>query len=374
MSFKDRLAEKGNQLAQAARQDAYNSKFGQKIKDTSLGKELKPKPKLRQKYRPEDNTYRDLYDEPDQKRADRTEGKPFTYVYWMTASAFFGTQVVFWLLGGTLLSILHSFSATDHYGIIPSTIYLMTASNHTGLLWASCIFTAVIVSVLAFYWLWRNWKVQNLLYDTSDLNQYHDNARLTQPEEMVKQYEAVPDSGAHSKAVNVSAVIGHMMIDNKGINKITIPKRYERDTVDANTHEFHAEKSLVLDADGKPIMETVPMFDKKFANTLFDSAELPSLKDPVGKRVRHWYDATKLDYNSKHKFGKLKYDTLADLINNDWYMPDYEVQRPGGVYIVDSSPSNTMVLAMTRSGKGKNHTNWFSIPDSIFGLAGMATC
>ena len=55
-------------------------------------------------------------------------------------------------------------------------------------------------------------------------------------------------------------------------------------------------------------------------------------------------------------------------------MPDYEVQRPGGVYIVDSSPSNTMVLAMTRSGKGKNHTNWFSIPDSIFGLAGMATC
>lgn len=367
MSFKDKLTQRSTELAKAAQEKAMNTSFGQK---------LKPPSKTKQKYRPEDNTYRDLYDEPDQHRAERDEGKPFTYVYWMTASSFFIILFTFWILAGTLLSIIHNFSAdsTDHYSFFAATEYLMMLSPHKGLLWLFCFFCAITLSLCAFYWLWRNWKVQNLLYDTSDLNQYHDNARLTQPEEMIKQYEVVPDSGAHSKEVNVSAVIGHMMIDNTGINKITIPKRYEKDTVDAGTNEFHAAKSLVRDDEGKPIYETVPMFDKKFANTLFDSAELPSLKEPLGKKVRHWYDATKLDYNSKHRFGKLKYDTLADLINNDWYMPDYEVQRPGGVYVVDSSPSNTMVLAMTRSGKGKNYITWFLRLDNIFGLASMVTC
>ena len=33
-------------------------------------------------------------------------------------------------------------------------------------------------------------------------------------------------------------------------------------------------------------------------------------------------------------------------------MPTFEVQRPGGMYIVDTEPNNTMVLAMTRAGKG----------------------
>ena len=34
-------------------------------------------------------------------------------------------------------------------------------------------------------------------------------------------------------------------------------------------------------------------------------------------------------------------------------LPIYEPQRPGGAYIVDTAPVNTMVLAITRAGKGK---------------------
>ena len=50
---------------------------------------------------------------------------------------------------------------------------------------------------------------------------------------------------------------------------------------------------------------------------------------------------------------KLKgYDTVADLINNEWEFPYYEPQRPAGAYIVDTAPVNTMVLAITRAGKG----------------------
>jgi len=40
---------------------------------------------------------------------------------------------------------------------------------------------------------------------------------------------------------------------------------------------------------------------------------------------------------------KLDYDTVADVINADWEFPEYEVQRPGGAYLVDTAPTNTMV-------------------------------
>ena len=41
------------------------------------------------------------------------------------------------------------------------------------------------------------------------------------------------------------------------------------------------------------------------------------------------------------------------MINKDWEFPSYEPQRPGGAYLVDTEPVNTMVLAITRAGKGE---------------------
>ena len=46
------------------------------------------------------------------------------------------------------------------------------------------------------------------------------------------------------------------------------------------------------------------------------------------------------------------YNTVADLIAADWEFPEFEVQRPAGAYVVDTAPVNTMVLAITRAGKG----------------------
>ena len=70
---------------------------------------------------------------------------------------------------------------------------------------------------------------------------------------------------------------------------------------------------------------------------------------PKEKSIRKYYDATKIPYNpdgsNRDKLGK--YDTWADLINDDWEFPLYEPQRPAGVYIVDTAPVNTMVLAIT---------------------------
>ena len=70
--------------------------------------------------------------------------------------------------------------------------------------------------------------------------------------------------------------------------------------------------------------------------------------------LRKYYDATKIAYNpdgsNRDKLGK--FATVADLINKDWQLPYYEPQRPAGAYIVDTAPVNTMVLAITRAGKG----------------------
>ena len=53
---------------------------------------------------------------------------------------------------------------------------------------------------------------------------------------------------------------------------------------------------------------------------------------------------------------KLKgFNTLADLVNGEWELPTYEPQRPAGVYYVDTAPANTMILAMTRAGKGQTY-------------------
>ena len=72
----------------------------------------------------------------------------------------------------------------------------------------------------------------------------------------------------------------------------------------------------------------------------------------IKKILRHRYDPDDLEYNPSKQYGKSKEATVAEKINNDWYMPTFEVQRPGGMYIVDTEPNNTMVLAMTRAGKG----------------------
>src|SRR5207245_2788785 len=56
---------------------------------------------------------------------------------------------------------------------------------------------------------------------------------------------------------------------------------------------------------------------------------------------------------NRDKLGR--YATVADLITADWEFPEYEVQRPAGAYIVDTAPVNTMVLAITRAGKGQTY-------------------
>ena len=92
------------------------------------------------------------------------------------------------------------------------------------------------------------------------------------------------------------------------------------------------------------------MCSSDLTEALFDSSKTPS-----DKRVRRYFDAPAIKYNpGDANLDKLKgFNTVAELINKDWEFPIYEPQRPGGMYIVDTAPVNTMVLAITRAGKGQ---------------------
>lgn len=216
----------------------------------------------------------------------------------------------------------------------------------------------------------RNLDAQNMLSTTDDINQYTDDQHIALPEELQIKFNYFPDAGAHS-AVQVSSLISHMALSNKGINKVRMTKRYDKDIVDANGEIIAYAGDIIYDDNGEPEYETVSMFDENFADELFEASG-------AIKEVRKWYDVRRIEYNPDNKdrdkltgddivevgrtakgkrigtkTGKAKYATVADLINKDWFIPDYEPQRPAGAYLVDSSPVNTMLLAITRAGKGQ---------------------
>lgn len=182
-------------------------------------------------------------------------------------------------------------------------------------------------------------KAENMMSDTSDINQYYHDQHVALPEEVQRNYDWFPDVGAHS-AVQVSSMISHMALFNKGLKKVMLARRADKDIRDENGDIDYYKGEILMDADGNVIADEKPIIDEQFMEDLFDASG--ALKD---KEVRVRYDATKIPYNpdgsNRDKLGK--YATVADLINDDWEFPIYEPQRPAGAYIVDTAPVNTMV-------------------------------
>lgn len=194
--------------------------------------------------------------------------------------------------------------------------------------------------------LMRNWEAQNALNNVTDINQYDNDQHIATPIEVQEKFDIFPDIGAHS-SVQVSSLISHMMLSNKGLANIQVAKRYEKDVLDENGDVEFYTGELIEDDDGNYSYESVPMIDEKLGKAFFKSAGVPS-------EFHTFYDARKIKYNpGNENREKLKgYDTVADLINKDWELPEYEPQRPAGAYVVDTAPVNTMILAITRAGKG----------------------
>lgn len=203
---------------------------------------------------------------------------------------------------------------------------------------------------LLYPYLMRNLQAQNLMNDTTDINQYANDQHIALPEEIQRKFDWFPDVGAHTD-VQPSSMISHMMLTNKGLKKIVVPQRADRDMVDGDGVEY-LKGEILRDSDDNPLTTLQPIIDEEFGAALFDASGLPQ-----DKGLRKVYNVSKIPYNADGKDQyKLKgYDTVGDLINKDWDFPEYEVQRPGGAYIVDTAPVNTMVLAITRAGKGQTY-------------------
>ena len=212
----------------------------------------------------------------------------------------------------------------------------------------SLIISGVVFGILYFV-LKKNLTAQNIMSSTEDINQYHNDQHVALPEEVQKNYDWFPDVGAHS-SVQVSSMISHMAISNKGLKQVTMAKRAKDDIKDKNGDIEYYKGEIILNDEGDPKTYQAPIVDTDFMEALFDASGASKDKDK-----RRYYDTTKIPYNPGNgNRDKLSgYDTVADLINNDWEFPLYEPQRPAGAYIVDTAPVNTMVLAITRAGKGQ---------------------
>lgn len=204
---------------------------------------------------------------------------------------------------------------------------------------------------LAYAVMMRNLDAQNLMNDTSDINQYTGDQHVALPDEVMRKFDWFPDAGAHSN-VSFSSMISHVMLTNKGLNKVDVSLRAEEDILDEDGDVEYLKGEILRDDDDKALTRQLPMIDEPFGESLFDASD-----NPDEATIRKRYDTTKIPYNgdgkSRDKLGKHK--TVADLINADWTVPEYEVQRPGGAYLVDTAPVNTMVLAITRGGKGQTY-------------------
>jgi hypothetical protein len=217
--------------------------------------------------------------------------------------------------------------------------------------WTAFVF--LIAWLIANEKLMAGWRSKNSMVESTDINTYENDQHIMLPEEIQRAYDWFPDVGAHS-SVQVSSMLSHMMLDRKGLKRVNVTERHKKDVlVDGKVVTHKGEP--VLNENGKVAQTKLPLIDEKFGQELFTASGIPAGE----KNIRKPFDVRGIEYNPVDETGnrkdrdKLPYDTVADLINNDWEFPEYEVQRPAGAYIVDTAPVNTMVLAITRAGKGQ---------------------
>jgi hypothetical protein len=196
---------------------------------------------------------------------------------------------------------------------------------------------SVIFFAIMYEFMMKNLKAQNMLSDTSDINQYKNDQHIALPEEIQHKFDWFPDVGAHSN-VQVSSMISHMALTNKGIKKVDLAKRADKDMLDEDGDIEYYKGEILLDENGKAITSKVPFIDEKFMDALFEASGSPD-----DKNFRKYYDTTKIEYNPGGKDRTKQggsWDTVAEMINNDWDFPEYEPQRPAGAYLVDTEPVN----------------------------------
>ena len=309
--------------------------------------------KLRKRSTEDSLNYRDVYNQQQLDRSTIGEAQSMTTrkIAAIAMSMFF--FFVVWLIMGVIYALMLIMSGwDDSAGRAISESIIPFSRNMVGSTFVRIILDAaftVVFYAIMYVILKRNLDAQNLMHTTADINQYPNDQHIALPEEVQMKFDWFPDVGATSD-VQFSSMISHMAISNKGLKTIKVAKRAKNDIVDEDGEIVLYKGEVLRDDDDNILYETKPIIDIDFMNALFDASGLPNKRE-----MRKFYNTNIIPYNpdgkDRDKLGKFK--TVADLINEDWEFPYYEPQRPGGAYLVDTAPVNTMVLAITRAGKGQ---------------------
>ena len=226
-------------------------------------------------------------------------------------------------------------------------------------LWFALVLTSLLVGMIVYDKMKRKQGADRVLEEDGQLNDYDYDGHIRFQEEIIEAFPVFPDRGAHS-AVKPSGIISHAMLEAKGVPTVLMTKRYTEDVEVPNEDdpdgesEFFYKGEPVLDEHGDPIMEKKPMIDMKMGGEVFDKMALFE-----GNPQRVFLDPRKLVFDttdsarSDDQWSPCK--KLTDLMAEDWEIPDYEQQRPTGIYFVDTAPVNVMLLAITRAGKGQTY-------------------
>lgn len=301
----------------------------------------------------EDRRYRDVRKNQSMDRGSRgTPSKPYL---WVTGASVVGILIGFatYYVIQALLNLslfikrvaqLHSIQGYVLNWHLPFNRYM----------WLATFGAAVLGGLIVGYHFYITWKSNNEHLVDTDINFHEDDNYIMFVDEMLETLDWFPDAGAHS-SVSPSSLVSHVILTNRGLKKkVNRYKRYDKDGLVDGTMHYKNEIKI---ENGKRAIETVDIIDKQFGQDLLTDSEIPLDR----KDLRKGYRADLINYNpiidskrNRRKYReKLNYDTVANLIENDWELPLYEVQRPGGAYLVDTAPVNTMILAITRAGKGE---------------------
>lgn len=209
------------------------------------------------------------------------------------------------------------------------------------------ILSAVFYGVMHLI-LYHNYLAQTEDKNHANINTYKNDQHIALPEELQVKFDWFPDVGATSD-VQFSSMISHVALSNKGLKQVKVARRAKEDILDEDGEVILYKGEVLRDENDNILYDTMDLLDTRFMTALFNASGLPQ-----DKECRKFYTAGLIKYNpdgsNREKLGK--FATVADLINADWELPWYETQRPAGAYLVDTAPVNTMVLAITRAGKG----------------------
>ena len=188
-------------------------------------------------YRVKDHTFRDIYA---RGNIDDSGSKWIIYVMpWLVVGLI---QFIVLIVIPGLVTAVNPVAQGNYFKVL-LVLYLMPLSG-----WFHSIL-AIIISSAGYSGMQvfarRYWESQNADSDRSllDSDEYQDDARIQQPEELGENFDIFPDAGAHSKNLAVTAILGHVPLNNDGLKKIQLPLR--------------ADGKTDLDEDGEPINRNV---------------------------------------------------------------------------------------------------------------------